>query len=180
MGSNIGNWEIGKKKVVYNKRFRVVEYAVKKPSGKTDVYNQVESPDACVVLALTEDKETVVIKQFRPTFGKIMTGLPAGWIEEGETPAECAKRELKEETGYSANHWEYLGEFAVAPGLQTTKFHIFFARGLQEGEPQPDEGEFLEVVKLPVEQALKDAKKGLYDYSSFVLALLLARHGGLI
>ena len=175
-----GGWKIGKKKVVYNKRFKVVEYSVKTPSGKTSIYNHVDIGDVSVVVALTSDKEVITVRQFRPTFGKEMISLPAGRVEGKETPLECAKRELREEAGFLADDWRHIGSFAVAPGMQSNRFHIFLAQFLKEGVAALDENEFIEIGKIHIDELLEGIKNNAYDYTSLVLSLLLARFKKLI
>ena len=89
-----------------------------------------------------------------------MLELPAGKLELNEEPGETAKRELKEETGITANKLEYLLEFYTSPGFTDEKLYLFLAKGLIEGEPDPDEGEFVKTEKIKIEDLMKMVDRG--------------------
>jgi len=110
--------------------------------------------------------------------GKIMEEIifeiPAGRLETKETPKNCALRELAEETGYSVGSLEELISFYPSPGFSNEVIHIFLARDLTEGNAQPDEDEYLEVLKIPLEEALKMVDQGIIKDSKTIIGLLMA------
>ena len=92
------------------------------------------------IVALTAKGEVVLIKQYRQATGEEMWEIPAGKLEAREDPRECAVRELAEETGYTANHWEKMTSFYTSPGFANEILHLYLARGLEAGSsPDPDE-----------------------------------------
>jgi ADP-ribose pyrophosphatase len=102
-------------------------------------------------------------------------GLPAGLVEEGEEPEAAARRELSEETGYTGGEWEALGSLASSPSLKDNRAYLFLARGVDETtEPDPDEHELVEVVRVPVGDLLDLVRTGKIVSSSGVAAVMLA------
>ncbi|MGO1713084.1 MAG: NUDIX hydrolase, partial [Senegalia sp. (in: firmicutes)] len=135
---------------VLNLRIDTVELPDKKYS-KREI---VEHPGAVCVVPITSDNEIYLVKQYRKAIDKEILELPAGKIEIGEEPKECAIRELKEETGLSANNYEYVIEFYSSPGFCNEKIHLFFARDLEEGIASPDIDEHIDVEKYSLEALL--------------------------
>ncbi|MCR5142030.1 MAG: NUDIX hydrolase [Ruminococcus sp.] len=120
----------------------------------------IEHPGGVCVLPLDENGDIYMVKQFRYPFMKVLCELPAGKLEYGESHRECGIRELKEETGAVADSVEYLGCIYPTVAYDTEIIHMYLARGLHFGEQQPDEGEFLDVVKIPFEKAVEMALSG--------------------
>ncbi|MDX9871896.1 MAG: NUDIX hydrolase [Clostridia bacterium] len=136
-------------------------------TGKTSTREILLHPGAVVVAALTEEQEIVMVRQYRYAAGQILLELPAGKLEAGEDPLECARRELSEETGFEAEEWEKLTEFYTAPGYTNEMMHLYLARGLQEKKAHPDTDEVIEYEKIPLARlqealletgGIKDAK----------------------
>lgn len=109
----------------------------------------VRHRDAVAVVAVDGEERVVLVRQERPAAGATLLELPAGLLEEGESPLQCAQRELREETGLHGGAWEQVASFFTTPGFCDERVHLFTATGLDEGEPSPDEGEELEVVRVP-------------------------------
>ena len=107
------------------------------------------------IVALDDDLNVYLVRQFRSPYEKVLLELPAGKLEKGEDPRECAIRELKEETGMQAETVEDLGKMYATPGYCSEIIHMYLARGLSFGEGNPDDGEFLQSVKMPLKQALE-------------------------
>lgn len=124
------------------------------PSGAEGWREVVEHAGAVAVVALTEEGEVVMVRQYRYPVGKTLLEIPAGKLEEGEDPLQCAQRELAEETGHTARRWEPLLSFYSSPGFCSEKMHLFLARELERAACSPDEDEFLQVVRVPLEEAL--------------------------
>jgi len=150
-------------------RLRLPDGAIKDP------YYVVERPDAVIVFPLTRDGEVVLVSQYRPPLERMELGLPAGLVEEGEKPEVAARRELIEETGYSGGEWEELGALASSPSLKDNWAYLFLARGAEEtSEPDPDEHELVEVVRVGVEDLHGLIQTGEIVSSSGVAAVMLA------
>ncbi len=126
----------------------------------------VEHSGAVGIVAITENKEIILVKQYRKAIEKSILEIPAGKLEIGETPRECAQRELREETGYVANNLKLIHKFFSSPGFSNQKVYIFLATDLIEKECQFDDGENIEIIKkdikdvynMIVENDIEDAK----------------------
>lgn len=133
---------------------------VRLPDGGTGVREYILHPGAVVVVALHDNGDVVVERQFRYPVGEVITEFPAGKLDPGEQPLVCGKRELLEETGYTAREWAYAGRMHLAIGYSNEVIHIFFARGLVAGVRDLDEGEFLDVDRMSVADVLLAIRDG--------------------
>ncbi|MEN9886973.1 MAG: hypothetical protein RL758_1551 [Pseudomonadota bacterium] len=132
--------------LVYSGHFlQVYRDTVQLPSGQKAAREYIRHPGAVVIVALTEDDSIVMERQFRHPMGRVMLELPAGKLDGAEDPLACARRELLEETGFAARQWARAGEMHNAIAYSTEVIHIYFARGLELGQTDLDEEEFLEV-----------------------------------
>ncbi len=136
------------------------------PNGATSKREVVEHPGGVCIAALTDQDELLFVRQFRYPYGEVIPELPAGKLNAGEDPLPAGKRELKEETGATAAHYESLGQLYPSPGYCGEIIHLYLATGLSFGDMCPDEDEFLEVERIPLKTAvdmvmsgeIKDAK----------------------
>jgi ADP-ribose pyrophosphatase len=150
-------------------RLRLPDGAIKDP------YYVVERPDAAIIFPLTREGEVVLVRQYRPPLERMELGLPAGLVEEGEKPEAAARRELIEETGYSGGEWEPLGSLASSPSLKDNWAYLFLARGVERtADPDPDEHELVEEVKVPLGELRGLVRDGEIVSSSGVAAIMLA------
>lgn len=133
---------------------------VRLPDGRTASREYIIHPGAVVVIPMLDDGRVLVERQFRYPVGRVMTEFPAGKLDPGEDPLVCARRELLEETGYTAREWASAGALHLAIAYSTEIIHIFFARGLQAGRQQLDVDEFLEVASMPVAELLEACRTG--------------------
>jgi ADP-ribose diphosphatase len=132
----------------------------------------LEAPDWINIVAITPAKKVVVVNQFRFGVGKRTLEIPAGIIEIGETPEQTAVRELKEETGYTTNHWKYLGWVEANPAFMNNICHHWLALDvIKTDSPQLDEGEEISVTELSIEEIRSEIEKGNMRNSLTVLAL---------
>jgi ADP-ribose pyrophosphatase len=124
----------------------------------------VRHPSAVAIVAVDADERVVLVRQERPAVGGPLLELPAGKLDPGEEPLAAAKRELREETGLHGGEWAEAAAVYASPGFTDERFHLFVATGLSEGEAEPDEGEELEIVRVPAAgipgllQDVEDAK----------------------
>ena len=133
-------------------------------------------PGGVGILPLTDDGEVILVEQFRYPYGKELVEIPAGKLESGEEPLTCGVRELKEETGCTAREMIPLGCVYPTPGYVDEKLYLYLARGLTQGETNPDEGEFLNLVKIPFETLLERVMNDeIHDAKTVVSALKTAR-----
>jgi ADP-ribose pyrophosphatase len=121
-------------------------------NGHTVKATVLETPDWANIVALTPEKKIVVVRQYRFGNQRITTELPAGIVEPGETSQETAIRELKEETGYASNEWEYLGYVEPNPAFMNNRCHHWLAKNvIKQTELELDEGEDLTVSEMNLE-----------------------------
>ena len=154
-------------------RFRLDTVAL--PDGSTVMREIIHTPGAVVIVPLTDDSRVRLVRQYRSAAGEFLLELPAGTLEPGESPAVAAPRELAEETGDRAAHWERLAGFYTIPGICNEYLHLFLATGLTPGETNREADEFMEVVTLPLEKALAMVKTGeIYDAKTMIGLLLAA------
>lgn len=124
-------------------------------NGATALREVVEHPGGVCVGALTEKNELLFVRQFRYPYGEVVTELPAGKLERGEDPLEAGKRELLEETGIIGKDYQFLGDLYPSPGYCDEIIRLYFCRVDTIGQSRPDEGEFLEAERIPLEQAVQ-------------------------
>lgn len=121
-------------------------------SGLTRTREFIRHPGASVIIALFEDQTVLLEFQWRQPCEMAFWELPAGKLDPNEKPATCAKRELEEETGYRASEWFYLGKIHNAIGYSDEHLEFFLAKGLKTGARHLDEGECLDVFRVPFEE----------------------------
>ncbi|GAK06580.1 NUDIX domain-containing protein [Geomicrobium sp. JCM 19038] len=140
-----------------------------KSSGKREV---IKHPGAVAVLAVTPEGTIPLIRQYRKASEQTLLEIPAGKKEAGEEPLETAKRELKEETGFSAEHFVDIGGFYTSPGFADEYIHIYLAENVSTGEANTDEDEFLEIEMWSKEEAIQFALKGKFNDAKTAYSLL--------
>ncbi len=131
-------------------------------NGKTALREVVRHCDAVAVLALDGEKNAYFVRQFRYPIGRELFEVPAGKMEPFEIPLDCAKRELSEECGLTAEKWTELGPFLSSPGFCDETIWFFLAEDLNETKQHPDEDEFLDVIRMPFDEAVQKAVSGVF------------------
>lgn len=146
------------------------------PDGKiVDEYFVVELPESACALALTEDNEAVMVKQYRYPVDDSMLELPGGFIDGGEDPLTGMARELKEETGYEFDKVEYLGKVAANPGVLNNYTHLFLATGGKKVTGQSlDHNEQIEVMLYPVDEVRRMLQQNEIKQALHVCCMLYA------
>jgi ADP-ribose pyrophosphatase len=147
------------------------------PDGKRSKREIVTHPGAVAIVALDDKNNVLLVRQFRLAANDILLEIPAGTLDPGEPPEDCARRELQEEVGYQPKKLESLGGIFTAPGYTTEFIHLFLATELAESPLEGDADEFLEVVRMPLDDALKLIDDGKIIDSKTLSGLLRAnRH----
>jgi ADP-ribose pyrophosphatase len=145
---------------------------VRLPDGKLAQREYVRHPGAVAILALTGDGHLVMERQFRYPLARDFLEIPAGKVEPGEDRLETARREFREETGYSATEWTRLTVLHNAIGYSDEGIELYLARGLSRAERRLDEEEFLEVLLVPAGEALSMVRDGRITDVKTMLAIL--------
>lgn len=150
---------------------------VELPNNKIAKREIVVHPGGVCILPVDNEENVYLVEQYRYAAESMMLEAPAGKLEPGEDPFLCAKRELMEETGCSAENWISLGEVFTSPGFSTEKLHLYLATDLKNGNPCPDEDEFVElkIVKLNELLQLIEENK-IYDGKTVIAALRAKRY----
>lgn len=149
---------------------------VRLPDGRQSTREYVVHPGAVVVIPYLDDATLLLIRQFRYPVGRVMLEFPAGKLDAGEDPLDCARRELAEETGYTATDWQRVGQMHLAVGYSDELIHIYTAHGLQAGEQQLDDEEFVQVEQASVSDFLNWCDTGeVTDAKTMTCAYFVAR-----
>ena len=133
---------------------------VRLPNGETAQREYIVHPGAVMVVPILDDGRLVVEHQFRYPMARVMLEFPAGKLDAGEAPLQCAIRELAEETGYRARDWARAGILHNAIAYSTEGIEVWFARGLRVGQRKLDAGEFLDVSVTTAQQLADKARSG--------------------
>ena len=151
------------------------------PNGTVGELEMVRHPGASAVVPFLddpagEDPRILLIRQYRHASGGYLFEIPAGRLDEGESPEKCAIRELREETGYSAATLEHLSSFFTTPGFTDERIHVFMAIGLEPGDQALESDEILDLHPTHISEALKRVSTGeVVDAKSMLGILLSAR-----
>src|SRR5262245_35110469 len=158
--------------LLQTKKFRVVRETVRTPSGKDKSREIVRHPGACVLVPILNDGLVCLIRNFRISVSATLIELPAGTLEPNEPPHVTAERELIEETGYRAAKIELLHAFYLSPGILDEKMHLYLATGLTEGATAREEGEEIENLVVPWEEAIAMVFRGEIKDAKTIVGLL--------
>lgn len=156
---------------IINLRIDTVEMPEKRYS-KREI---VEHPGGVGIVPITDDNSIILVRQYRKAVNRMLLEIPAGKLEVNEEPRETAIRELREETGYSANNYKYLMEFYTSPGYTTEKIYLFMATELIEGNQELDFGEYCEIEKYSIEDLIKMIDRGEIIDSKTIIGINLAK-----
>ena len=168
-----------KRTVFSGKKVALEVHTLRDDDGKKHEREVVVHNGAVAVLGVTDKKEVLLIRVRRYPVGEDLWELPAGTLEKGEEPRNCAGRELQEETGYLAGRVTPLGWLYTSPGILTERMHLFVATELEEGEQALEEGEQITVHPTPLAECLRMVDEGeIVDGKSIAALLKYARRRG--
>jgi ADP-ribose pyrophosphatase len=163
---------IGGEVVFRGRLLEVHRDRVRLPDGKEGVREWIRHPGAVAIVALFDDGQVLLERQFRYPLRRVFVEIPAGKLEADEDPLETGKRELLEETGYAAREWRKLGHIHNAIGYSDERIEIWLARGLERRGQRLAEGEFLEVFCVPLAEAQAMARDGRITDVKTIVGLL--------
>lgn len=150
----------GGKRAYQGSFLQVEKDTVKLPNDHLTTREYIKHPGAVVILPLLDNGNILLERQFRYPLNQVFIELPAGKIDLGEDSLVCAKRELREETGYTASHWQFLCTIHNAIAYSDEHLDIYLAKGLVAGDAQLDQEEFLDVFDAPFCDVLSWIKSG--------------------
>ena len=142
-------------------------------SGRKTRREFVIHPGSAAIIPILPDKRIILIKQYRYAVKNILYEIPAGTLDTGETPTQCAHRELKEETGYTAGRLEKLIQFYPSPGISNELMHLFLAKDLKKADEKPSSDETIEVIEVSMDDCLEMIKTGNIIDAKTICGLLL-------
>lgn len=147
------------------------------PNGNKGIREVVRHPGAVCVIPVTDEGEVIFVNQFRYALDRVTLEVPAGKLEKGEDPMEAALRELSEETGVRAEHIEPLDALYTSPALIDEIIYMYIATGISQGEQHLDDDEFVNVVKIPLNEAIDMVMSGkILDAKTQLIILKAAKY----
>lgn len=155
--------------------FTVKRVTLSFPDGVARDYDLVDIQNAVTILPLDDDGNVYFVRQYRIGARKELLELPAGKIEVEEDPLLTAQRELREEIGMAARTWVSLGNFYMTPGYASEYMHCYLAQGLYRDPLNPDSDEFLNILRIPISQALEMIDTQSIEDSKTLAVFMLAR-----
>lgn len=165
---------LSSERIFEGKLIKVRRDQVRLPDGRTAFREVVEHPGAVGVVPVLEKEKVILVRQYRLPAGKALLEIPAGTRKAGESPEDCARRELIEEIGYSAGNLIPLFSLFLAPGYSTELLYFYLATDLKPLKGQAEEDEFLEVTTVPWEEVLPLIRSGEIADAKSVAGLLMA------
>lgn len=167
---------LGSEEVYKGRAFTVRQDQLKTPDGRTVRFDIIGHIGSAIVIPVDDNGRIYFVRQYRHAAGMDLLELPAGTLEPGEDPRECAAREVREETGMAAAEIVEIGGFYLAPGYSTEYMHVYLATRLTHDPLQADADEFLQVETLSAAEAWDLAASSQMPDAKSLAALLLARN----
>lgn len=163
------------KKIYQGRLLGLRDDTVRLKNGRTSKREICEHPGAVAIVAVTKDKEMVLIRQFRQPAKDVILEIPAGLIEKNEEPSEAAKRELEEETGYLAKKITPVFEAYTSPGYSTEVLKYYLATDLEERKQRYEEDENIQVAKMRIEEAWQLVEAGEVRDNKTIVGITIAK-----
>jgi ADP-ribose pyrophosphatase len=171
--------QVGSQRIYTGRVINLDVDQVQFPDGSVGELEMIRHPGASAIVPFLSapdgpDPQVLLIKQYRYAADSYLYEIPAGRLEPGEAPADCARRELKEETGCSAERIERLTTVYTTPGFTDEQIHLFMAVGLTYGEARREADEFLELETVPFSRALAMIESGEIRDAKSAVAIMYA------
>jgi len=147
---------------------------VELPNGRTTTREVVEHKGAVAIVPMLDHEKIVLVRQFRQPAGAVLLEIPAGTLDKGEDPADCARRELVEEIGYFPEKLTEMFHSYLAPGYSTEMLHTFLAEDLRKARENRDLDEFIEIVPVNLRDAVEMINTGEIMDAKSICGILLA------
>ena len=156
------------------KVYNLVRENVTLDNGVTTDVEFIEHPGATAIIPMLTQTKLILLKQYRHALREYIWEIPAGTLDPEEPITSCAKRELLEETGYSADQWQPLGTITPVPGYSDERIHIFLATNLKPAERHLDQDEIIDIHEVEFNDAIEMIKRGEIQDSKSISGLYLA------
>jgi ADP-ribose pyrophosphatase len=166
--------QISTKKIFQGRLLGLRVDTVELPSGKQSTREIVEHPGAVAVVAVTKDKELVLVRQFRKPVGDVLLEIPAGVTKKGESGEDCARRELEEETGYHAKKVRKIWEGYATPGYSDEVIQYYLAEDMNLMKQKTEEDEFIEVDVVDIDACVDMLKNGKIKDNKTMIGITIA------
>ena len=144
------------------------------PSGRKTKREIVEHGGVAAIVVIDSENNVLLVRQYRKPVERVLLEIPAGGMESGEDALVCARRELEEETGFSAERWEELGFFYTSPGFCTEQMHLYLATELRPAKNAADDDENIELVRVPLTSIPELIASGEVCDAKSIAGLLIA------
>ena len=179
MGEETKAGKVESRRVYTGKIISVDVDTVRFPDGSSGELEMIRHPGASAIVPFLsdprgEDPQVLMIRQYRYAADGYLYEIPAGRLDQGENPRDCAVRELKEETGCTAEHFDHLLTMYTTPGFTDEKIHLFMATGLLAGETKHEVDEFLDLHPMRLSRALEMVEAGEIQDAKTIIGLLFA------
>lgn len=170
-------WEhpISSKKIFDGHIIKVYFDTVKLPNEKIATREKVMHPGAVAIVPVNQNREVILVRQYRHPVEDVLIEIPAGKLDKGEAPVECARRELEEEVGAKDGHFIHLSSFHTTPGFSNEILHLFLAIDFIKRENNLDEDEFLQVLTVKLEESIKMVLNGEIKDAKTIIGIFLAK-----
>lgn len=163
-----------KKRLHQGRVFELYSEKLTTDTGKTFSVEVIRHPGAAAIVPVNADGTILLLSQYRHAVGGRIWEIPAGTLDPGETPEVCARRELVEETGFSASSWKKLGEITPVPGYSDERIHLYLATDLTAAAQSLDENEILDVHRFSLDEAIDMVHTGRIQDAKSICGLLFA------
>ncbi len=171
MGYKLDEKIINEREIYKGRIITVKEYDVVLQNGKLAKREVVHHPGAVAILPIATDGSVFFVKQYRLPAKKVLLEIPAGKLDFGEEPLNCAKRELEEEIGYIPKDLKLLHVFYPSPGISDEILYLYEASDLEKTNTNPDDDEFLEIISLTKEEIIRALESGEFEDSKTLIAV---------
>lgn len=166
--------QLTSEKIYQGRILNVRKDRVRLPNGGEAFREVVEHPGAVAIVALDNEKNVYLVRQYRYPVKRVLLEIPAGKLDCGEEPLACARRELAEEVGLEASEWQLLATFYTTPGFSNERMYLFMATGLKTCHEEADADEFLELERMPLKNAITQTLNGTIQDAKSIAGLLIA------
>ncbi|MCD7828794.1 MAG: NUDIX hydrolase [Clostridiales bacterium] len=176
MDLNLTEKQVSSENVFNGVLLHVYKDIIELPNGDNSVREYIKHQGAVAVVPVTDKNEIIAVKQYRYPIGRVTVEIPAGKLDKGETPLEGAIRELSEETGITSDDITYLGGLYPSVAYTDEIIHMYMAKNLVYGTSHTDDDEFIDVVKIPIDEFVKKIMDGeILDSKTQAAVLKTAR-----